>query len=277
LVAEGKDVRHEAFLKVSGAGMLDSVQRRVSNHLVNRSERWNIVEYWPSVTQDTYRIRSLIGGALEVNPDLNRLLIGIVRRDHHQEARNGSCTISLHTADNKVFLGWNRDNDGNARLAMSPTPVQWLIRNLGEYTYSITFDFPADGVISPLALSVVDDEIAHNKVWFMEHVYALTPLLARHPEIPSGVYAPRNVETGQYFIFLDTPVWHAEPSPTKSVQITITYTSDNINMFRISQSTSPTFHLGFGGNTATEVVDGSENASLWVLERGDDPNGGFFY
>ncbi|KAG6825747.1 hypothetical protein H0H92_002572 [Tricholoma furcatifolium] len=143
LTTNGKAPRHEAFLRVSEAGMLDSIEKRASNRQVtNRSERWQITEYWPSIPQDTYRIRTLNGGALEINPNLNGLAVGAVRADYRQQwlvepKGNGNCVLSLNANDKeKVFLGWERGKDGFARIAATKTPFEWFIRSLGEYTYS---------------------------------------------------------------------------------------------------------------------------------------------
>ncbi|KAG6807280.1 hypothetical protein H0H92_008104 [Tricholoma furcatifolium] len=59
----GKIQHHEAFLTVSEAGMLDSIKKRASNCLVaTPSKRWQIIEYWLSIPQDT-------------NPNLNGLMV----------------------------------------------------------------------------------------------------------------------------------------------------------------------------------------------------------
>ncbi|KAG6809823.1 hypothetical protein H0H92_014606 [Tricholoma furcatifolium] len=131
LTTNGKDPQHETFLRVNEAGMVN-----------NRSERWKITEFWSSVPQDTYRIRSLNGGALGINSNLNGLAVGPAGRDFHQEwliepKGNGNCVVSLKINDKeKVFLGWERGKNGFAQVAITKTPFEWFIRSLGAFTYS---------------------------------------------------------------------------------------------------------------------------------------------
>ncbi|KAG6824487.1 hypothetical protein H0H92_006719, partial [Tricholoma furcatifolium] len=93
----GKVQRHEAFLTVSEAGMLDSIKKRASNPPVTTpSERWQITEYWPSIPQNT-------------NPNLNKLAVEALRADYHQKAREND----LLPADGPQDLDKNPAASGN--------------------------------------------------------------------------------------------------------------------------------------------------------------------
>ncbi|KAG6908517.1 hypothetical protein DXG01_004369 [Tephrocybe rancida] len=49
---------------------------------------------------------------------------------------NGKCFISSNITGRHIFLGWEKDNDGIAQVAIKTTPIEWFIKSLDEYTYS---------------------------------------------------------------------------------------------------------------------------------------------
>ncbi|KAG6809520.1 hypothetical protein H0H92_015933 [Tricholoma furcatifolium] len=277
LTTSGKNAGYEAFLRVSETGMLDSVEREVSNDpSQNCSERWQILEYWPAVPRDTYRIRTLNGGALEINPNLDGLSWLI------EPKGNGNCTISLNNnGKEKDFLGWERGKDGFAQIAVSKTSFEWFIRSLGEYTRSaeaVAKDSSQSKEGKPNFYSR-DSLIAHNQIWFLERVHAtdaLPPysLTARYPEMVERDYAVRNIGTARYLFFYANPSHLGSSTIGKSVQTRIRYVNGG-NTFMLSQySTEQVVRLSGNG---TEVVSGLASGTLWVLERSNDPNGGYLY
>jgi hypothetical protein len=48
---------------------------------------------------------------------------------------NGKCSIS--NGDGKTYLAWEKSKVGIAQVATSKAPVEWFIKSLGEYTYSL--------------------------------------------------------------------------------------------------------------------------------------------
>jgi len=130
-------------------------------------------------------------------------------------------------------------------------------------------------------------QVAHSQIWFFEPVDAPSsdsdgppPYSStddkRYPEInEQTLYDFKNMSTGQYFSYFSTNGhYYVAPYGRQEHRNKISYVG-NGNTFKLSMANT-VYYLRYAGN-AVSVVDSEASASPWVLERANDPSGGYYY
>ncbi|KAL0946265.1 hypothetical protein HGRIS_012520 [Hohenbuehelia grisea] len=296
LTIPGADDDSEVFLHTTKTGDTGSTELPASNtNVLARNSGWRILEVNPGVRKEKYRIRTLNGGALQLQHNVDQITVDAVSPNgssHEWQVEphgNGKCTI-MNIAE-KAYLGWEPSKNGFVQVAKSPSPLTWIIKSLGEYAYSINLNYSLDAThVVPLVLTFDSNnavllkpkKVAQNRIWIFEEADApkkeepappppYQPSTTRYSEITGKAYFIKNIGTSQYIYVASSP-WRFYPGG-RSYQISLAYIAGTAT-FTLVWSSS--YYLSTSGDLLT-VSNTTDGATQWILERDNDPAGGYCY
>ncbi|KAF8720253.1 hypothetical protein AX14_011097 [Amanita brunnescens Koide BX004] len=290
ITCKGTKRGHEIFFLVQRDGKTGHEDVKLSNdNNFSQSKKWKILDVCPSVARDRYRIRTLNGSALQIQPDTGVISLQNMKKGKYQEwdvepLGNGKCLIK--SAFEVAYLGYEGSEEGLTKVAKKNSPHFWKVESLGEYTYSIstTFVFP-DHASTVLALTSGNNnkvimkpkKVSHNHIWIFDAVDVNTEEenppsyeTKRYPEITARGYRLRNIGTSQYIYITGVPRRLHPSSSGDSFELNYPGPGSELTL-KYSEA-----YLEHSGDIMVPGL-GNDSRSKWILEQDKDPFGNLCY
>ncbi|KDR82393.1 hypothetical protein GALMADRAFT_237675 [Galerina marginata CBS 339.88] len=219
------------YLDEGGALSIEQLKKSVSQlrtEIKGEGYQWEITEVNPSSlpegSNQNYRIRTLVGDALQLDAAHKITLDKQDRRGNHrtwaiENIGNGSCTI--FNVEAKLFLATKDKGSLDWEPSLSDKPDIWIIQPTSDFTFSIGVErnilVNTKPTLQSLSLALDRGNAilkakkpAHNQIWLIEPEDAAINVPDDHnqgdggkevaPGLLSGDYKLRNTDGRKFYV-----------------------------------------------------------------------------
>ncbi|KAG6825755.1 hypothetical protein H0H92_002530, partial [Tricholoma furcatifolium] len=181
--SDGSDAR-DIFLQVTMNGEISTVKKPRSNNLPNaRAVRWKIIDYHPSISSGTYKIKAAIdSNLLEISANFESLSVAGARNDFRQQ-----------NVRNQIWLfeDVSSSSTGPETSENETSTTNSKLNTAGE----------KDKPTGENEQQANDKDKAAKEKSDVPPPYTNPYLNVRYPEIKDGIYSIRNLGTRDYMVW----------------------------------------------------------------------------